>query len=145
LGWGGSGGKINIIANNADEAIENAFMISVNGGKNLTINEEFCSNGATGTLCITQLGRKRLYVNGSFSYTQSPTILSPYQLNAIDDIYIINNALSSFHIYNLNEKSSIVYQGKNLHIENSDFEDFVHSADKVFFNVSFNMINISNS
>lgn len=125
-------------------AITEYLLIAVNGGKNLTLNEEFCSNGATGTLCVTQPDSKRLYINGSFSYTQSPTILMP-EINTIDDIYLINNALASFHIRNTSNKTAVVYNGNNFHIVNSDFEDFMQSSDSVCFNVSFNTVNISKS
>ena len=145
MGWGGSGGRINIISNNAEMAIEEYLLIAVNGGKNLTINEEFCSNGATGTLCVTQPDSKRLYINGSFSYTQSPTILMPSDLDTIDDIYFINNALTSFHINNTNNKTPVIYNGNNLHIVDSDFEDFMQSSDSVCFNVSFTTVKISKS
>lgn len=145
FGWGGSGGRINLISNNADDLVHNGLIISLKGGRNLTAYEEFCSNGATGTLCLTKEYSKNLYIDGEFSKTQSATILSPSDLNLIDNIYILNNALSSFHMYSLKGENLIIYDGNNLHIYKSDFQDFVHPLERIFLNVTFKIIEIVQS
>ena len=138
LGWGGSGGRINIVSKNVNSAYQDAFQISINGGKNLTINEEFCSNGASGTLCLNQDSIKTFIINGSYSYTLTPTILASSNINLIEDIYVINNGLSSL-------QNRSCYNGVNLHIIDSEFEDFAHTAERINIIITFKFIEIIKS
>ena len=145
MGWGGSGGRININANKNEIDLQKNLIISINGGKNLSKNEEFCSNGATGTLCLNDLSTIKLYINGRFSQTLSPTVLSASDLDLIDDIYIINNALCSLNSDNSDGENALEYKGNNLHIVESNFEDFVHPGGKITLELSFKFIEIQKS
>jgi len=145
LGWGGSGGRININAKNSETDLQNNLIISINGGKNLSRNEELCSNGASGTLCLNNHSTIKLFINGRFSQTYTPTILSASRIHLIDDIYVINNALCSLNSYHLDGENSVEYKGNHLHIVDSNFEDFMHLGENITLNLSFKFIEIQKS
>lgn len=123
----------------------NSLSIKLNGGRNLTINEEFCSNGADGTLCLIEEEKTKLIVNANFFSTLSPTILQTVDNDLIDEIYFINNAFGSFHMYNLSSESEILYSGSDIYIIDSNLEDFAHSNGNIFLNLNFNKIEIIRS
>lgn len=98
----------------------------MSGGRNLTTNEEFCSNGAIGTLCLKEKSGATLIIDGKFASTLTPTIIQPQNLILINEIKIINNALCSFSMIKDGN-----YTGKNLEIIDSNFEDFVHPNESI--------------
>lgn len=130
-----------MIANSIPQSLLNSLIIEVSGGRNLTANEEFCSNGAIGTLCIKEKMGTTLIIDGKFSSTLTPTILQSQNLNLINEIKIINNALCSFCMIKDGN-----YTGNNLEIRDSNFEDFVHPNESIFLKVlNFQSIEIIRS